>query len=56
MKRKALIVLLALGTVGGFASGVASMACRHRHRTAYFEHKVTKICTDAVRQAQTQTK
>jgi uncharacterized membrane protein YsdA (DUF1294 family) len=53
MKRKALIVLLALGTLGGFASGVASMSWRHKHRKAYFEHKVTKICADAVRQAQT---
>ena len=52
MKRKALIVVLALGTLGGFASGVASMAYRHNHRRAFFEHKVTKICADAVRQAQ----
>lgn len=30
MRRRLLIVLLALGTVGGYASGFASVA-RHRH-------------------------
>ncbi|MFP2912857.1 hypothetical protein ACLESD_49205 [Pyxidicoccus sp. 3LFB2] len=31
MRRRLLVVLLALGTVGGYASGFASLA-RHRHR------------------------
>jgi hypothetical protein len=52
MKRKALIALLALGTIGGFGSGVFSM-CRHRqHHRARFEQTVTNICTNALRQAQ----
>ncbi len=53
MKRKLLIVLLALGSIAGFAGGIASMSCRaHQHR-AELEERVTKICSDAIRQAQT---
>lgn len=52
MKRKALIVLLSLGTVGGFASGFMSLSC-HQHRQRHrFREMVTDICTDAVRAAQ----
>ena len=52
MRRKALIVLLALGTVGGYASGFASM--RHwrecqMNRRASFEEHVAKVCVDAAR-------
>ncbi|MCP3140478.1 hypothetical protein [Pyxidicoccus xibeiensis] len=32
MRRRLLIVLLALGTFGGYASGFASLARHHRHR------------------------
>ncbi len=32
MRRRLLIALLALGTVGGYASGFASMARRHHSR------------------------
>lgn len=52
MKRKLLIAALALGTVGGFASGFASLACGHRYRRHYMEQKVTDICTKAVERAQ----
>src|SRR5690349_1258307 len=52
MRRKALIVLLALGTVGGFGSGIASMrgwkACQNQRRAAFEEH-VAKVCVDAAR-------
>lgn len=52
MKRKLLIVVLALGTVGGFASGFASM-CRHaKWRRHHWKETVTEICSDAVKQAQ----
>lgn len=53
MKRKLLIVALSLGTVGGFASGFASLRCHRHHRYAHFKHEVTQICAEAVRQAQT---
>lgn len=31
MRRKIAIVLLGLGTLGGYAAGVASLACHARH-------------------------
>ena len=52
MKRTLLIVALAMGTVGGFASGFASLRCHRHHRHAHFKKEVTKICAEAVRQAQ----
>ena len=49
MRRKALIVLLALGTVGGYASGFASMRGCHNKRRDAFEQHVAKVCVDAAR-------
>lgn len=40
------IALLTLGTVAGFASGFASLACHH-HRRAAFEQHVSRLCADA---------
>jgi hypothetical protein len=51
MKRTILIVLLTLGTIGGFASGAASMRWRHHHRRAAFEQHVARVCVDAARTA-----
>lgn len=51
MRRKALIVLLALGTVGGYASGFASMRWCHQQRRAAFEQHVAQVCVDAARQS-----
>lgn len=51
IKRKLIMVGLALGTVAGFGSGIASMKCRAHHRRAHFKHYVTDVCADAVRQA-----
>lgn len=51
MKRKALIVLLALGALGGFAGGFASMRCHAAGRHAYFKEQVTQICADAMRRS-----
>ena len=51
-KHKALIVLLSLGTVGGFACGVASMCHHKQNRHSEFKQTVTNICADALRQAQ----
>jgi hypothetical protein len=50
MRRKLLIALLALGTVGGFGSGIASLSrgCRsHHERRAAFERHVADVCTEA---------
>lgn len=52
MKRKALIVLLALGAIGGFASGIFSMRCHRHGRHAYFKQQVTEVCAEAMRQSQ----
>lgn len=49
MRRKALIVLLALGTVGGYASGFMSMKHCNSQRRAAFEEHVAKVCVDAAR-------
>jgi hypothetical protein len=51
-KRKALIVLLSLGTIGGFACGVANMYHHKQNRHSEFKQTVTNICADAIRQAQ----
>jgi hypothetical protein len=51
MRRKIVIVLLALGTIGGFAAGFARVAhWRHGGREA-FERHVAQICADAARTA-----
>ncbi len=49
MRRKALIALLALGTVGGYASGFASMRWCHNQRRDAFEQHVAQVCVDAAR-------
>ena len=51
MRRKFLIAVLALGTVGGFASGFASMGRCHGQRRDAFEQHVAKVCVDAARQS-----
>ncbi len=60
MKRKVLMVALALGTIGGFTWGVASLSYHaHRHKArghSHFKQQVTEICADAVRQAQAKDK
>jgi hypothetical protein len=49
MRRRLLIGLLALGTVGGYGMGFASMRCHARERHARFEEHLAKVCTDAAR-------
>lgn len=54
MKRKLLIALFAFGTVAGFGSGIASMACwhdRHHERRAAFERHVADVCVEAAYRA-----
>jgi hypothetical protein len=47
--RKLLIAALAMGAVGGFASGFASMRHCHNSRRASFERHVAQVCVDAAR-------
>lgn len=54
MKRKLLIALFAFGTVAGFGSGFASLACHHERahaRRAAFERHVADICVQAANRA-----
>ena len=51
MKRRLLIVLLTLGTIGGFGSGIASMRWHAHARRAAFERHVAAVCVDAKRRA-----
>jgi hypothetical protein len=56
MRRKALIVLLALGTVVGYGSAIARMrnGCHYggwQGRHARFEERVADICADAALRA-----
>lgn len=54
MKRKLLIALFTFGTVAGFGSGIASMACWHSRaeaRRAEFERHVADVCVEAALRA-----
>jgi hypothetical protein len=55
MKRKILIALLAMGTIGGYASGFASMKgqCHSRHDS--FERHVADLCVGAAKRADAST-
>jgi hypothetical protein len=45
MRRRLLIVLLALGTVGGYASGFSSLHHRAQCRRAWMEERAAQTCT-----------
>jgi hypothetical protein len=47
MKRRILIIVLGLGTIAGFGSGIASAVHHHRAHRAAFERHVADLCTDA---------
>lgn len=58
MKRKLLITLFAFGTVAGFGSGFASLACHHERahtRRAAFERHVADLCVQAADRARAET-
>jgi hypothetical protein len=45
--RPLLIALLAIGTVGGYAAGFASLHHRAAWRRHHFERHVSELCADA---------
>jgi hypothetical protein len=49
MRRRILMLLLAMGTIGGYAAGVAHMSACHRGREAAFERHVADICVNAAK-------
>jgi hypothetical protein len=51
MRRRILMVLLAFGTIGGYASGFAHMHACQRGREAAFERHVADVCVNAARGA-----
>jgi hypothetical protein len=51
MKRRILIALLALGTIGGFVSGFCSLRHHHQGRRAAFERHDASVCVEAARGA-----
>lgn len=52
MKRKIVMGLLVLGTIGGFASGFASMRCHGRERRQAFEDRVAETCVRAAKRVE----
>jgi hypothetical protein len=52
MRRPFLIVLLALGAVVGFGSGIHQLRWHRFAQRAAFEHHVAEICVDAARTGQ----
>jgi hypothetical protein len=51
IRKKFLVVLLTLGTVGGYALGFAGLGCRAHARRQAFEEHVARVCVDAARSA-----
>jgi hypothetical protein len=47
MRRRILIAVLALGTVGGFASGFCSLGYHRHQREAAWERHVADVCVEA---------
>lgn len=52
MRRKIKIVLLTIGMIGGFASGIHSARCHGQWRRESFEQRVARVCVDAARAAE----
>lgn len=49
LKRRIIMGLLALGTIGGFAAGFASMGCRAHSRREAWERHVADVCVGAAK-------
>lgn len=52
IKRKIIMGLLALGTIGGFASGFASMRCHGKYRREAFQDRVAETCVRAAKRVE----
>jgi hypothetical protein len=49
MRRRLLIALFALGTLGGYGSAIAGSSCRAHHRQAAWERHFAHLCASAAR-------
>ena len=49
MRRRLLITLFALGTIGGYGSALAGMSCRAHARRVHLERHVAHICAEAAK-------
>ena len=49
MRRRILMVLFALGAIGGYASGCHQLRACHMQRRSAFEAHVARVCVDAAR-------
>ena len=47
MGRNIIIALLALGTIGGYASGFCHVRATHGHEREAFERHVADVCLEA---------
>jgi hypothetical protein len=52
MRRRFLIALFALGTIGGYGSAIAGMSCRAHARQRAFERHVAHVCAEAAKNPQ----
>ena len=48
MRRNVKVLVLGLGVLLGYGSGIAGL-CAHRHRQEAFERHVARVCVDAAR-------
>ena len=49
IKRRIVMGLLVLGTVGGFAVGVKSLSCHAKHRREHWKNEVAETCVRAAK-------
>lgn len=50
-RHRIMMVVFAIGTIAGYASGFRSMKRCHFERREAFERHVAKVCTEAARDA-----
>jgi hypothetical protein len=55
MRRRILVVLFALGTIGGFGSGFASLRNRSQCRRAWMEERAPQACAPCPASAEAPT-
>jgi len=52
MRRPILAIVLALGAIAGFGTGVASVIHHHREHRAAFEQHIADVCVEAAQRAE----